>query len=144
MEINRVIKKAKQAGFSLIETLIVLIVVMIILSLTVAQYTNVTASFHRQERVFSLCPRAQVNRRTGTIAQLKMPGYKVGVEVREEHMANVQSLPFRIFEIDFDVSLRIDDDGCAGRLIRDQIGCMRKAAQVILFEDHVGVISRGW
>ena len=85
---------------------------------------------HRRERELGLGLGAEMNPRAGAIAQLEMSGEEVGVEVRQEDVANLQAGLLGIGDVGIDVTLRIDDDGCAARWIADQVRRVREAVQV--------------
>src|SRR5436190_14810182 len=46
---------------------------------------------HGDERVFRLGARAEMNGRATTVAEFQMPRHEVGVEMREEYVANPQA-----------------------------------------------------
>jgi hypothetical protein len=65
-----------------------------------------------------------------------MPRHKIGVQVRQNHMLDIQFVFSGKFEVTIDVALRIDD-GCRSRcLVTDKIGSMREAVQIKLLEDQ--------
>jgi len=43
------------------------------------------------------------------------------------------------FQIALDVTLGIDDGGCAGLLVTDQVRSVREAIEIELLEDHVSL-----
>jgi len=54
-----------------------------------------------------------------------MSRHKIGVQVRQNHMLDVQCVFRGKFEVTIDVALRIDD-GCLSRyLVTDKVGSMR-------------------
>ena len=61
-------------------------------------------------KAYSAGLRAQVDRRAGAIAQLEVPGQKVGVQVGENDVADRQPVLLRERQVLLDVALRIDDD----------------------------------
>ena len=54
--------------------------------------------------------RAEMDHRAATVAQLQMAGDKVGVEMGEEDVSDLESGCFRVRQVLLDVALRIDDD----------------------------------
>ena len=91
---------------------------------------------HRRERVLGLGPRAKVDRRALALAKLEVAGHEVGVEVRQEHVLDPAAQPPGVLEVLLDVALRIDHGRVAARLVGDQVGGVREAAEVVLLEDH--------
>jgi len=82
---------------------------------------ELVAVVHRRERVLGARPRAQVDPRALPVAQLQVARHEIGVEVREEDVADAApERPSRL-EIAVDVALRIDDRRLAALLIGDQI-----------------------
>ncbi len=77
-----------------------------------------------------------MNRRPGEVAQLEVARKEVGVEVRQDDMLDPEAEPGGIREIAVDVALRVDHRGETALLVADEIGGMRKAAEVVLLEDH--------
>ena len=45
-------------------------------------------------------------------------------------------------QILLDITLRVDDDSNAGVFVGNNIGRVREAVQIELFQDHVGIIPR--
>ena len=91
---------------------------------------------HRRERVVGLGAGSEVDRGAGAVAELEMAGHEVGVEVREEHMADPAAEPLGVLEVLLDVPLRVDDGRLATLLIGDQIRGVGEAAEVVLLEDQ--------
>jgi hypothetical protein len=58
------------------------------------------------------------------------------MKVAQENVANLQAQPFRIIQVLLNVALRVNDDGRRRVFIADEIGSMRKAAQIVLFQNH--------
>ena len=77
-----------------------------------------------------------MNSRAGAIAKFEMAREEVGVKVRQEDMTNRKSAGLRVFEILFDVALRIDDDSDAGLFVADEVRGVRQATQIVLFQQH--------
>ena len=65
-----------------------------------------------------------------------MTGDEIGVEVREEDVANLQAVPFGRIEIPLHVALRIDDDGRPALAVADEVRRVRETIEVELLEDH--------
>jgi hypothetical protein len=80
-----------------------------------------------------------VDGRATTIAQLQVPGDEIGVKVAQEHVADLETEAIGVCQVLLDVALRIDDNRRRAGLVANQIGGMRKAAQIILFQDHWNV-----
>ena len=78
----------------------------------------------------------EINGRARALAQLKVTGDKVGVEVREKHMLDPHAVLRREVEINLDVPLWIDDGGDAARLVANQVRRMREALEIKLLENH--------
>src|SRR5437867_9978737 len=87
---------------------------------------------HGLERVFSERFASEANRRACAIAQLEMSGEEVRVEVREKNVGDTEMVLRSERQILIDVSLRIDDRGCAARLVADEVRCVGKAVQIEL------------
>ena len=58
-----------------------------------------------------------------------MAGDEVGVEVRQEHVPDPAAEPAGVLDVLLDVALRVDDGGDAARLVGDQVGGVREAAE---------------
>src|SRR5215468_661989 len=86
--------------------------------------------------VLSLSLRAQIDFRAELIAQLKMPRDKIGVQVRQKNVFDVEFVFRGKCEIDADVALRVDHGRLGRLLVPNQIRSMSQAAQIKLFEDH--------
>ena len=71
------------------------------------------------------------------VAQLQMPGNKVGMEVGQKDVADVEAKSLRVRHVLFDITLRIDDDRRRAGLVPQQIRGMGQATQIVLFENHV-------
>jgi hypothetical protein len=54
----------------------------------------------------------------------------------EENVVNVEVVLGGVVEVLIDIALRVNDNGSAGRLIRDEVGGMRETAEIILFQPH--------
>ena len=61
---------------------------------------------------------------------------KVGVKVREEPRARSQAVLGGEREVLVDVALRVDDRSDVRVFVADQIGRMRQAIEIELFQDH--------
>ena len=91
---------------------------------------------HRREGIFRACLGAKVNGRASAMAQLEVAGEEVSVKVREKYPADVEPVPRGRFDVEIDVTLRIDDDGDPAARIADEIRGVRQTPQIELFEDH--------
>ena len=74
-----------------------------------APSSTVVAVGHRRERVLGLrrAPRWIVG--AGPVAQLQVAGDEVGVEVRQEHVADPAAEPVGVVQVLLDVALGVDD-----------------------------------
>ena len=70
------------------------------------------AVVHRHEGVLGFCAGAEMDGCAALVAQLEMAGNEVGVEVREEDVANLEAEFFSVRYVLMDVALRVDDDRC--------------------------------
>jgi hypothetical protein len=64
------------------------------------------------------------------------------MEVRQKDVADAEVVLGRERQILVDITLRVDDDGNAGVFVGNNIGRVREAVQIELFQDHVGIIPR--
>src|SRR5579862_8994514 len=78
--------------------------------------------------------RSEVDPRARARRQFGMAGDEVGMQVSFNDVRDAQALLGRLFQVDFDVTLRIDDGGFAFR--PDHIRSVRQAAEIKLFEVH--------
>ena len=93
----------------------------------------------RRELVLGPRAGAEVDGRARAVAQLQVPGHEVGVEVREQHVADPHAEPAGVAQVLVDVALRVDDRRRPAALIRDEIGGVGEAAQVVALEDHLAL-----
>jgi hypothetical protein len=70
------------------------------------------------------------------IAKLQVAGYEVGVEVGQKDMADLETEFLRIRQVLFDIALWIDNDCGRTGFVAQQIGGMRQATEIILFQNH--------
>ena len=70
-----------------------------------------------------------------------MASDKVGMEVSEEDVTNLETELAGVVEILLDIALRVDDDGGVGGFVAEEVGGMREAAEIVLLEDH-GALKR--
>ncbi len=70
------------------------------------------------------------------VAQLQMAGDEVGVEVGQEHMADLAAGPFGRLQIATDVALRVHHRSNSAALVRDEVRRVGEAAEIVLVEDH--------
>src|SRR5262249_4225472 len=75
------------------------------------------------------------------IAQLEMAGDEVGVQVREEHVRDLQAVLVCEGEISIDVTLRIDDRRDPRLFVADEIRSVCQAVQIELMKNHVSVAA---
>ena len=91
----------------------------------------------RMKRELGGCSRSQVDLRSDPLAEFQMPGEEVRVEVGQEDVGDADAEFGSVRDVLVDVALGIDDGGPARRHIRDQIGRVREAGQVVRLQDHV-------
>ena len=89
-----------------------------------------------RERILGAGGCAEIDGGAGAVAQLEMPGEEIRVKVREEDVRDAQAVLRREREVLLDVALRVDDRRSLRLLVADQIGRVREAIQIELFEDH--------
>ena len=70
------------------------------------------------------------------VAQFEMTGDEIGVEVREEDVDDAKVVIRRKRQILVDVTLRVDHSGCSAFFVGNDVGGMREAVQIKLFEEH--------
>jgi len=63
------------------------------------------------------------------------------VKVRQEDVPDLEVVLGRGRQVLLDVPLRIDHGRGPRSLVSDEIRCVREAAQIELFEDHVAIIA---
>ena len=73
---------------------------------------------------------------TGGGRQLEMAGHEVGVQMRLDHVPDLQPVCLGVLQVLAHVPLRVDDNGVAGGLVTDEVGRVGQAAQVVLPEYH--------
>src|SRR5215469_11825470 len=98
------------------------------------------AVFHRGEGVLGLRAGAESNRGTAAVAQLQMPGDEIGMEMREEDVADGEAELCGVGQVLLDIALRINDDRSSAGLVSDEIRCVREAAQVVLLQNHPSIV----
>ena len=101
------------------------------------------AVLHRNELELSLRPAAEVDRRPRTVAEFDVAGDEVGVEVREKHVLDRESTGLGVGEVLADVPLGIDHGRRPRLVVRDHVGGVREAGQVVLLDLHGTVSGRG-
>jgi hypothetical protein len=69
---------------------------------------NRLAVLERRECVFRFRGGAQIDRRPGPVAQFEVSGDEIGVEVRQEDVADLQAVLGGKRQILIDVALRVD------------------------------------
>ena len=70
-----------------------------------------------------------------------MPGDKIGVEMRQEHVLDLEAVLGGKRDVLVDVALRVNDGCRACRLVSNEVGGVRQARQIELLEDHRGLPS---
>jgi hypothetical protein len=73
-------------------------------------------------------------------SQLEVAREEVGVEVGLDHPLDRQPESLGVGEIARDVALRVDDDRPSRPLVSDQVAEQRQAAELVLPEDHAGLL----
>jgi hypothetical protein len=71
-----------------------------------------------------------------------MPGNEVGMEVRQEDVSKLKSEFLRVRQVSFNIALWIDNDRSRACFVPQQVGGMRQATQIILFENHEDLSMR--
>jgi hypothetical protein len=66
-----------------------------------------------------------------------MAGDKIGVEMRQKYVLDLESVLSGKGGVLVRVALRVDDGGRARRLIPNHVRGVRQAGQIELFEDHL-------
>ena len=80
------------------------------------------AVIERSEAVFGLGFGAEINCGADTIAEFQMAGDKVGVEMGEEDVLDLQVVFVSEGEVAVDIALGIDDGSGAGLFVTDEVG----------------------
>jgi hypothetical protein len=70
---------------------------------------------------------AKVNRRAYAISQFQVSGYKIRVQMSQDHMLDLKFMFGSKFQIALDVTSGIDDGGSAGLLVTDQVRSVSEA-----------------
>jgi hypothetical protein len=70
-----------------------------------------------------------------------MPGHKIGVEMSEEYVPDPESVFGGEGNVLIRVALRVNDGGRACSFVSDNVGGVRQARQVELFENHAAAPS---
>ena len=77
------------------------------------------------------------------VPQLKMASHKIGVKVTKKDVADLKIVPLSVFQVTVNVALWINYNcSVAGLFVPNQIGSVREAAEVILFENHGIILPR--
>jgi hypothetical protein len=95
------------------------------------------AVFHGDEGVLGDGAAAEMDGGAAAIAELEVSGDEVGVEVREENVADLEAEFFGVVEILLDVALGVDDYGGVAGFVAEEVRGVGEAAEVVLFQDHV-------
>ena len=70
------------------------------------------------------------------VAQFQMAGDKVGVEMGEKDVADVEPQFLGVGQVLLNIALGVDDDRGRTGLVSQQIGGVGEAAQIVLFQNH--------
>ena len=95
----------------------------------------------RSKRVPRFRRGAEIDRRAHAIAQLQMPGDKIGVEMRQEYVLDLERVFGGKRNVLVGVALRVNDGRRACRLVSNHVGSVRQARQIELLEDHAALPS---
>src|SRR5690606_6640608 len=98
------------------------------------------AGAHPPDREPGLRRGAVDDLRARGLGQLEVPGEEVGVEVRLDHVADLEALGGGVVQVLLDVAARVDDGGHPGVEVRDQVARLGQAVQVVLREPHVALL----
>ena len=98
------------------------------------------AVFHGDEGVLRFRLRSETYFRAAAVPQFEMPGDEIGMEVRQKNVADLHSELFGICKVLLDIALRIHHDAGRRCLIGNQIGSVRKTAEVVLLEEHARLL----
>jgi hypothetical protein len=79
-------------------------------------------------------PRANVDFGAGAGGQFAVAGNEIGMQMGFDYMLDAQAVPARGFQVDFDVTLRVDDRRYA--FGANHIRGMRQAPEIELFKVH--------
>lgn len=92
----------------------------------------------RRECIFRLrfCP--EIDHRADAISKLEMSCDEIGMEMRQEHVADRQSLFGGERQILIDVALRVDDRSRLRLIVADEIRRVRETIEIKLLENHGG------
>ena len=101
-----------------------------------SEFENVAIA-KRSKRVRRFGRGAEIDRCAHAIAQLQMPGDKIGVEMRQEYVLDLERVLGGKGNVLIRVPLRVNDGRRACLLVSDHVGSVRQARQIELLEDHV-------
>ena len=105
------------------------------LELHVAELHHV-AVLHGHAGELGLAAAPEVDRGPGPVTQLDVAGDEVGVEVREEHVPDGVAAGLGVGEILIDVPPGIDDGRRLRLLVRDHVGRVGQAGEIVLLDLH--------
>ena len=71
--------------------------------------------------------RAEINIGADAIAEFEMAGDEIGVEMGEKDVLDLEAVFGGESDVLVDVALRIDDGGCGGRFVSDDVGSVSQA-----------------
>ena len=95
----------------------------------------------RRKSVFGPRFGAKINRCAQAIPELQVSGYKVGVQMGQDHVLDLKVMFGCKYEILVDIALGVDNDCCARYLVSNKVGSVCEARQVELLEDQVAPLS---
>src|SRR5215472_1785589 len=108
---------------------------------TYAAKFNEVVVAKRGKRVSCFGRGPQVDCRSHPIAQFQVSGDKIRMKMRQKHVLNLEPVLGRKRGVLFGVSLWINDGGCAGRLVPNQVRSVRQARKIKLLKDHAAPSS---
>src|SRR5262245_13433297 len=106
------------------------------LQANLASQQQTLAISHRRERIFGASLGAKINRGARAVPEFEMAGQKIGVKVGEEDAANDEPLLSRGLDVNVHVTLRVDDKCRVRAQIANEVGRVREALEIKLFENH--------
>ena len=96
----------------------------------------------RSKAVFGLGFGAEIDGGADAVAQFEMTGDEIGMEMREDDMLDLQMMLGGESNVLIDVALGIDNSGDGGLRIADEVGSVREARKIKLFENHAAPLCR--
>jgi hypothetical protein len=80
----------------------------------------------RSEAVFGLGFGTEIDCGADTVAEFEVAGNEIGVEMGEEDVFDLEVVFRGEGQVAIDVALRVDDGGCAGLFVADEVGGVRQ------------------